>query len=383
MAIRSRVGFIMGVFFLIIFPCIAAENASDIFARSSQDNEISPPAIPATVGQKAGAFGLVGPGAEYIDVTLALRESGTNLRLANVHSIIEITNLSSGEVFKTLKYVDQSGSISISLGKGDYDIVIKIDLLNTSGSDYYFEKEFSVRNKTVETIYLLPVGSLRGRVLQDNILVPGAKMFLECSGFYGEVKIAHTDEFGSFSASYLPTGVCTIHASNANMVGSQTVNIRKGEIADADVLLESPLSSSKKLFLFIILGIAVLVLFVYVLAVFFFKKRKAKGTGQAEQKGSGQELKPGQERKAADGVSVFNNRLSDIYQTLGGKEKQIIDSLFKNDELGQAKIIYSLGIPKTSLVRILQKLETKNIIAVERFGKAKKIRLTAWILEKE
>ena len=46
----------------------------------------------------------------------------------------------------------------------------------------------------------------------------------------------------------------------------------------------------------------------------------------------------------------------------------------------QAYIKNSLGIPKTSLVRIFETLEAKRIASVEMIGKMKKITLTDWFM---
>jgi len=60
-----------------------------------------------------------------------------------------------------------------------------------------------------------------------------------------------------------------------------------------------------------------------------------------------------------------------------------LELLRKDGEVTQARIIYSLMIPKTTLVRLLASLEAKQVILIKKYGKAKKIALTDWILEKE
>jgi uncharacterized membrane protein len=45
--------------------------------------------------------------------------------------------------------------------------------------------------------------------------------------------------------------------------------------------------------------------------------------------------------------------------------------------------MHNLRMPKTTLARLLDGLEQKNIVRIERFGKLKKVSLTAWFLDKE
>ena len=50
--------------------------------------------------------------------------------------------------------------------------------------------------------------------------------------------------------------------------------------------------------------------------------------------------------------------------------------------VNQANIIHGAGIPKTTLVRLLSSLEKKKILEVEKFGKSKRVRFTAWFDKK-
>ena len=52
-------------------------------------------------------------------------------------------------------------------------------------------------------------------------------------------------------------------------------------------------------------------------------------------------------------------------------------------EVNQAIIRHNTGIPRTSLSRIMSSLENKNIIKVRKEGKAVKVSLTDWFLEKD
>ena len=68
-------------------------------------------------------------------------------------------------------------------------------------------------------------------------------------------------------------------------------------------------------------------------------------------------------------------------KTLKDRERKVVEFLLENENKStQSKIRYETTIPKTSLIRIFESLENKNIIKIERVGKLKKIELTEWFL---
>jgi uncharacterized membrane protein len=76
----------------------------------------------------------------------------------------------------------------------------------------------------------------------------------------------------------------------------------------------------------------------------------------------------------------------DIITALDRKEKDVIRFLIKElsdkESISQSKIVYGLGMAKTSLTRILMNLEAKNLIKIEKIGKLKKISLSEWFKKK-
>jgi uncharacterized membrane protein len=80
----------------------------------------------------------------------------------------------------------------------------------------------------------------------------------------------------------------------------------------------------------------------------------------------------------------------DILTALGKKEQQVVRFMLKEQDisdkkrfyLSQASIVRGADIPKTSLVRIFDSLEQKNILKIEKFGKMKKISFTDWFESK-
>ena len=84
------------------------------------------------------------------------------------------------------------------------------------------------------------------------------------------------------------------------------------------------------------------------------------------------------------GSYLTGSRIKDIINTLNDKESLVVNFLLEHENKStQSKLKYGVNIPKTTLSRLLEKLEAKNIINIERIGKAKKIELTGWFLGKK
>ncbi|MFH1916165.1 MAG: hypothetical protein ABIJ21_02780 [Nanoarchaeota archaeon] len=345
------------VLLLIFLPVVIAANdtqASEdaIFSRVSE--AINPPlapgdTLPSALVQEGGRV------EESYPVVLIIMDAGTNQTLGNVHVLIEINNDIN---YRTLKYVGENGRLELSLAPSQYTLILKADDIRTPGGDYYAATSLVVSGQTEAAILLLPVGSIRGKVEKKGQLIRNAKVSFSCSGLYGDTLPLETDMFGSFTNQWLPPGTCFIRATDGSEVGSLAVDIVPGELQDIKIELETKLSSTS-LFLYILL-IAIIV--IAVITHFYLKKRK-KNPRIPETK----------EPK----------RIQDVMMTLSPKEKEVITLLIKEGEVTQAKIIYSLMVPKTTLTRILEKLENKHAITIKKYGKSKKICLSDWILEKE
>ena len=86
----------------------------------------------------------------------------------------------------------------------------------------------------------------------------------------------------------------------------------------------------------------------------------------------------------AHSISTRPARADDILKTLSENEKSVVKFLLENNAFGtQARIKNSIGMPKTSLSRILRMLERKRVVEIERIGKLKKVKLTSWFMENE
>ncbi|MBW3011496.1 hypothetical protein KY326_04730, partial [Candidatus Woesearchaeota archaeon] len=181
-----------------------------------------------------------------------------------------------------------------------------------------------------------------------------------------------TDHFGSFNRNVIGTGHCKIYANYKDAVGFVSLNLDKGELKDVEIKLDKTILHDipeRSSFIFY----AVLIIVAFGLVFFFmnFRMRKPKK----------KEVKP--EAKEVKEEKRTNKRSDDIMQTLNKSEKEVVEFLMSNqDKSYQAKIRHSLSIPRTTLARLLDSLQRKKIISIQKEGKAVRIKLTDWFLGK-
>ncbi|MFH1506072.1 MAG: hypothetical protein ABIE94_03710 [archaeon] len=336
---------------------------------------VIPPAIP---GAEAASKSNIGqPGNVFIGMKVA----NTGEQLYNVHVNYEI--ISGQEKGSSLQYVGEEGYLELSLEPGEYFIILKIDKLDTNGYDYYSKESFYVDGGINVTLDSLPIGSVLGTVSSKRgTLVSGATLDFECSKSYGDLSQQSTDEYGSFSSNYLPVGRCMVKATHNGLVGSESIDVQQGEITTVDLVLSSEVTGIFLMSWIVWLVIIVVVVAILV-AVFVLRKRSSKPV--VEEKGEDKVV--ASSASAEEEVKPeIPKRSLDILKTLNARERDIVKFLLDKrdpDPVLQNRIVHNTGIPKTSIVRIFENLQSKNIIELKKVGKAKKISLTAWFLEKE
>jgi len=311
--------------------------------------------------------------SEKMDIVLELKDYDSKNLISDIHVTIEILNKENGERVNTLKYIGGDGLVKLRLYKGVYDITLKVDMIETNGRDYFIEFDQNVDNDVNRTVYLFSVGSIIGNVYESKgKAVKGAEIKFECSGNYGETENKASDDFGSFSSYWLPIGSCRISAMYGNKVGYEDVEVNKGELSDIDITLSQGIISGDSFGTLIVM--VVILVFVAFFVINYVNKKSKKEVVKEKVKGKKEIVKE----------KEFSSRTRDIMKTLKEKEKSIVNFLVENNNKStQAKIRYGIGIPKTSLARILMALELKKIIKIERIGKLKKVELTGWFLGKE
>ncbi|MEE8403715.1 MAG: carboxypeptidase-like regulatory domain-containing protein, partial [Candidatus Hydrothermarchaeaceae archaeon] len=188
----------------------------------------------------------IGDGPEKFDLFLELRDIDNKSLIGDVHVVVEVDG-TTGRQLNTLNYVGENGILKLKLSKDRWMIILKVDELSTSGKDYYLKSYFDLDKDTNQTLYFLPVGSVRGYVYDDsNHAITGADVKFECGADYGVTTLTKTDSFGSFTRDWMPVGLCVVFAAYGDRVGEKEVTIRHGEIKNVDINLTGSLLSSSR-----------------------------------------------------------------------------------------------------------------------------------------
>jgi len=264
----------------------------------------------------------------------------------------------------TTQFVEKDGGLNLDISPG-HEIAFLVDDLSTKGQDY-FGTTVSQTNMASQTVFLFPIGTVRGIVKDalDNI-VGSASLKFDCRGIPGTKFPDKTDRFGSFSVEAMPAGACKIYATYLNGVGVKDVDIERGDLKNIELRLDKTIVTQPRTPIY---GFIILLVIVLIALIWLFLKTK---------------IKVPQERVHRAEVAV-GKRSQDILKTLNPKERDVVSYLLANKgHATQASIRHNTGIPRTSLARVLQSLEAKKIIKISKFGKAVKVQLTDWFLEKE
>jgi len=306
------------------------------------------------------------------NVALTLRNVNTNEIIDGVVVYLDL------EEDRLIKYVETGHALEMALDDGTYNLVLKIDDPSTLGKDYFKKQAIAVSNGLVDDIYLFPVSSIRGVVKDvfDNV-VGNADLKFECTDDIETEFPYRTNEFGSFTVDYMPSCSCKVSANFGEAVGFIEVNVPQGNITDVEVLLDKTILSMPD---YRVQGaVVLLVIIVIVLLIFKYRRRIIKEIKPAAHK----EAKHVERKEHLIHHAPRHSRAEDIKSTLNKKEKDVVDFLSGKGEVSQASIRHNLGVPRTSLSRILSSLEQKKIIHIKKVGKAVKIKLTDWFLGKE
>ncbi len=312
--------------------------------------------------------------AEPLEATLLFKDANTNKAVANVPLVLTATNIQTSETLRFARFIDERGFAKIDLSPGSWNIDAKVDLPKTPGYDYFGEQTISTDKSKTETMFLVPGGTLRGTVVDNLDNVVGlAELKFDCPSASMQYP-SSTDKFGIFIIEWLPLGTCAISARYGKAVGSQTITITQGEVANIEIKLDKTIVTKTDATVWSIPVIATIVIIIMIILIKRSKQKKIKPAKTTIKQ------KPTKKTKKEPEV---NKRAHDIIKTLNAREKQVVEFLLQNPDTSQAKIYNNTGIAKTSLARILQSMTHKNIITTEKIGKLKKVKLTAWFMGKE
>lgn len=341
---------------------------------------------------------------ETFKVNIDLFDLSTNQLITNAVLNYRIDNASYSTFIK-------NEGLALSLNKGDHIIEYSIDVTSTPGKDYYGRQSLSVEKDFKTFVYLYPIGLIIG-VVKDSLdnIVPDADLKFECISMVVQTYPEKTDEYGFFKLENVPTGICKIFATYDYAVGFNEISITKGSVNDITINLDKSIYKQDSLgsLLFLIFVLIVILLFIFLVVYFVIKLyKKQRESNNKESKYKEKErleqtqikTKKGLEKKEIQAKENIqpekeilnqknenqkNERINSIMKTLDTKEKSIVEYILENNNsVSQANIRHSLGIPRTTLSRMLMSLEKKKIIKIEKLGKMVKISFTDFFLGKE
>ena len=213
---------------------------------------------------------------------------------------------------------------------------IQITKLGDNHPSYAGSVTFNPSNNQNIVIFLEKIGTLRVTMKDlrfDDVIR------VTCNNSYADTGMFVVDDTKIFETNRAPISECQIRATYSGGIQEKSVNIEEGKLTELYLDIENENQSSYAYIFALLIVIIILT---------------ALGLRQY--------------------LSNVNNA-EDPFRFLSSDKRKIIDFLKKHDAVNQSKIIYECKIPKTTLARILNDLEAKNIIEIEKIGKAKRIKL--------
>lgn len=301
-----------------------------------------------------------------------------------------ITNLD-WNTSQTINKLLTNNSLELVLKQGSYEIIINVDDPDTIVMDYYSGFELRVLDDLSITVFLQPVGVVRGLVVDEfGSFVTGAMLSMECGNNLYNLT---TNSFGSFYAQ-LPEGNCLVMAKQDNRLGIVKVNITKGLITETNIKLEKTVKTNKNLryYLLALISVAILLLLIIIILGVMSKvlRHRTHGTSKIKKMRLGRNMaiktkmnREGEKQKIIT-LETLTQAQKTIIETLNQREKRVIYYLIENinQKTWFSKLSRETQIPKTSLTRVVKSLEAKKIVTTEHIGKALRLRLSEWFLEK-
>ncbi|MFH0862486.1 MAG: hypothetical protein V1875_05580 [Candidatus Altiarchaeota archaeon] len=339
-----------GLVICIISVLLLAPSLAIAQLNPFENGLLSPPEFPANTPKESSNLAVL----RLVDVS-------TGECLSDVH--IELFMSRAGaEPVETLRYVPNC-TLTLDLEEGSWSIIARADDLKTDGKDYYSSVSLTQPDKQgpERVVLMKPAGSIIGTVTDsDGKIVSGARVKFDCSSDYGRQDEVQTDEYGIFKAEWLPQGQCKISALYQNMIGSTTVDLKKGRLFEVKVPLENEKAQSTNIWFYILASVMSLSA-----AYALLLKRRRQGLFIEEKRPS---IKP-------------SAGMSSIIETLPHEQRPLVSVLCDSGgKLRQADICLKTGISKASVSRYVYELESRKILATHTVGNLKEVRLSEWFL---
>jgi uncharacterized membrane protein len=270
------------------------------------------------------------------------------------------------------KEILTSSSLKIDLPVGEHQTEAILDDFSTPVPDYFGAK--TIGNKDTD-YFVFPIGFVQGSVVdsQGN-LIPKADLTFNC---FSPIEIelpTQADSTGFFTIPNIPVGSCTVIAATKEIAGSTEFTIKQGQAMKVEIILAKEVIGDDNKTEYLILAVFFLALLLWI----FLKKTKK------------ERIKPIKEQKQEEAVNLkeeqqpsLPKQTKALMETLSSKEKKIIEFLLENNHhSSQSKIRHGTKTPRTSLSRILHKLEQKKLVQTIKEGKMVSVALTKFFLDK-
>lgn len=268
----------------------------------------------------------------------------------------------------------EDSQYAIELETGQYELEVILNSFETPAPDLYGKKKFTVNNSINVDFPVFPIGYLQGSVLDtEGNLIPRAKLQFSCFSTASIEYPTKTDATGFFIVPNMPVGTCTIIASTSSAAGTKEVTITRGQAAEIEVVLEQKVAGGLR-FLVILLILAIVGFILW----FSFSRKSLL------HKGVRPPVKPASPKETETKPTTVSKQTKALLETLSEKEKNIVSFLLESKhKSSQARIRHATRTPRTTLTRILQGLEKKKMVQIEKTGKMVSVELTKFFLGKE
>ena len=294
-------------------------------------------------------------------------------------------------IFETNEYMIVENNVLISVPE-DTNAISFVALINNESDALY---GFSEKTEEELTITMFPFATIKGVVFdsKDN-LIEGATLMCSCNLFSKNDCPEKSDEFGSFEILAVKDGNCKVFARQGSERGYTSLIVKEGQVYDVEVKLNEAEGMNPKYLLLII----IVLMFLVILTLFIIRqyrlgikrlkdmeesvfKEKKQVEVQKEKVEDVEEKAEAIVKEEKEEYIKITDRMKDIISMLDDNEEEVVNYLLENKgHSSQSKIRYATNTPKTTLFRVIQRLEGKKIVRTETVGKLKKVFLTDFFM---
>ena len=189
-------------------------------------------------------FSFTAQAQESYHLVYALKEVGTDRNITNVTLQIREKSINADKELSITEYLN-TNTAELYLNSGEYELIFIVDEAKTEGKDYYTFEKFTVAESKKDIIYLFPIASIRGTVVDklDN-LIEGAEIKLSCDKDFISLNPIKTDKYGAFTIQAVPTGNCIITASYKDSFEQHSLAFNLGDYETIRLKLEDAAAST-------------------------------------------------------------------------------------------------------------------------------------------